>query len=358
MNGIIVFNSNPCNIGDYIQSLAASKFFSEVDYYINRENVSNFHGKEQTKVIMNAWWMWSKNWPPSIDIIPLYQSFHINPTAAKWILNINGVQHLRKYSPIGCRDIEMYNLLQEKGINSYFSGCLTLTLGKKGNYITTEKSNEIIICDPYYNINIKSLIWGKCNIISLILLYIKKRDFFHKIRNSFGYKHKMFNIKNKILKKVGFNLQLAYFYQSYTTLFTKELIEHAHYTAQWIKNRNKTHQELLEEADILVKRYAKAKLIITSRIHCALPSIGCETPVLFVMAKELISKNQTPVGGRLSGLSDFFHTITYTSSNKLVYNNSSFKTDRIGEDFKLKNKDTYLKYRDKLIEECTKFANS
>lgn len=130
-NSLIVFRSNPVNIGDWIQCLAASKFFPQIDTHIERENVSQYDG-EYTKAIMNAWWMWTDNWPPSEKIKPLYVSVHISPEASKWMLNDKGIKYLKKYEPIGCRDWNTLKMLKSNGIDAYFSGCLTLTLGKWG----------------------------------------------------------------------------------------------------------------------------------------------------------------------------------------------------------------------------------
>ena len=57
-----------------------------------------------------------------------------------------------------------------------------------------------------------------------------------------------------------------------------------------------------------------------SRIHCALPCLGIETPVLFVTSDNL-EKGRTRGTGRLSGIEDFFHIIRYTS-NELVVESS------------------------------------
>ena len=35
-------------------------------------------------------------------------------------------------------------------------------------------------------------------------------------------------------------------------------------------------------ADELLKKYAKAEMVVTSRIHCALPCTGMGTPVIYV----------------------------------------------------------------------------
>ena len=37
-----------------------------------------------------------------------------------------------------------------------------------------------------------------------------------------------------------------------------------------------------KEAEELLRRYAQAKLVITSRLHCALPCLAFDTPVIFV----------------------------------------------------------------------------
>jgi len=129
MNGVIVFKSDPCNIGDYMQSLAASKFFDKIDCYIERENVNTFYSDVPVRTIMNAWWMWSANWPPSDSIIPLFVSVHVSPEASKWMLDDRSIAYLKRHEPIGCRDLNTMKMMQNKGIDSYFSGCLTLTLG-------------------------------------------------------------------------------------------------------------------------------------------------------------------------------------------------------------------------------------
>ena len=46
-----------------------------------------------------------------------------------------------------------------------------------------------------------------------------------------------------------------------------------------------THNERFEEAENLLKKYATAKLVITTRIHCALPCLALGTPVILVVPK-------------------------------------------------------------------------
>lgn len=76
--GVIVYR-NTRNIGDDIQSYAASKLLPQVDYYIEREQLDTFRPKEDEPVnaIMNGWFMYNKlAWPVSPCINPLYISMH------------------------------------------------------------------------------------------------------------------------------------------------------------------------------------------------------------------------------------------------------------------------------------------
>ena len=278
------------------------------------------------------------------------------------MLDSKGKEYLKSFKPIGCRDKETLEILKRNNIEAYFSGCLTLTIGKMGGLITNKKTDEIIFCDSYYNISIKSILgidgWN-FSIWNLIITVIKERRFFRRIFYDFGYKHKMFNLKENRIKKICKYIQLAHFFNSYKTLFSKDLLRNAVYTTQWIEINNKSDKELLIDAEQLVRRYSKAKFIVTSRIHCALPSIGCETPVLFVTSEELESKDKTSVGGRLKGLSDFFNCISYSKNHKLVLcrNLKIKQTDNyIGSDFIFENKDIYKEYRDNLINICKKYV--
>ena len=62
-----------------------------------------------------------------------------------------------------------------------------------------------------------------------------------------------------------------------------------------------THQQRFDEAEKLLRRYAKAKLVITSRIHAALPCIALGTPVILVV------KNYDSL--RYQGLDDFLNHV-------------------------------------------------
>lgn len=87
-----------------------------------------------SKVVLlcNAWWMY-KN--PALDkydlplpnwIIPIYTSVHLKDKGI--IEDLAVVRHFKQYKPIGCRDMSTVSLLKSKGVDAYFSACLTTTL--------------------------------------------------------------------------------------------------------------------------------------------------------------------------------------------------------------------------------------
>ena len=137
------------NIGDYIQSIAVEKFYDSDYCLVNRENLDTFQCKEKVFTVMNGWFLHHpENWPPSSDINPLFVSFHITPNAEKRLLSIEGINYLKKFEPIGTRDLSTKQLLDKYDIKSYFSGCLTLTIG---NFVKKKKSNhQILFVDPYF----------------------------------------------------------------------------------------------------------------------------------------------------------------------------------------------------------------
>jgi hypothetical protein len=88
-----------------------------------------------------------ENWPPSDGIVPKIISFHIHPNSASRMLEPDGIAFLKKYSPIGCRDYWTKILLSKYGIPCFFSGCLTLTLGRK--YKGCVKDGKIYFVEPH-----------------------------------------------------------------------------------------------------------------------------------------------------------------------------------------------------------------
>jgi len=364
-NGLLICSGTGYykNIGDYIQSLAAEIFFDKIDVLVEREKLSSFTSKqEKTKVIMNGWFMWQpENFLPSNDIEPLFISFHIVPDIAKKLLTPENVEYLKKHSPIGCRDNGTKELLEKYGVPCYFSGCLTLILGEK--YKTEQKSGEILFVDPYYE-------WLK----------IEKRKIKFSVRLIFNAIATLFVNLNKVRrinKKFKCNsaigryekfdifhldkwLQAAVFYKVYSQKFDDDILFSANFVVHNIPQKYfKNETEKFDCAKKLMKRYAAAKLIITSRIHCALPALAIETPVIFVTSDVLESKSSIRSRGRFGGLSRLFRVMKYIN-NGLITEDEELRNinEKIGINTIIHNKKDYLPIKAQLLKKCEEFVSN
>lgn len=250
--GLLTYEENKrfFNVGDNIQSLAAKQYLPQVDQLINREKLVEYQG-EEVKLIMNGWFTHNiHNWVPSEQINPLFVSFHINNTAAPHMLSEKGIAYLKKHQPIGCRDQFSVETLKAKGIEAYFTGCLTLTLDTY-KVDDSERGDEIYIVDPLYSYPTYAKV-----------TYDYKR-FLRSIQN--GSIFKLGKQKKHIRKFIDANL-----------------LKSAIYVNQEPDANKFNDAQKFEMAEDLLKKYAKAKLVITSRIHCALPCLAMGTPVIFI----------------------------------------------------------------------------
>jgi hypothetical protein len=251
-----IISYSTSNVGDEIQSLAVKQIIDKVDYYIDREKLNEFRNNEPVKLIINGWYMANPdNWPPSEDIIPLFISFHIshNANTNKIFLSEKNITYFKKYEPIGCRDKQTKELLESHGVKAYFSGCATLTYKNKFK----ERNNKILCVDPLFNI--------------------------------FPYSYGKNIYKNLIPSSLHKDV---------------EYIEHKRY------DLTKSNAQRFHDAEELIAKFSQAKVVITSRIHAALPCLALGTPVIFLDVG-YTSKNQR---NRFNGLTD----------KMLVINDSSF----------------------------------
>ncbi|WP_227503261.1 polysaccharide pyruvyl transferase family protein [Raoultella ornithinolytica] len=188
-----------------------------------------------------------ENFPPSDDIIPLYVSIHINSTIVDRIFTPAAIEHFKKFSPIGCRDFYTRDLLISKGIDAYYSGCMTLTLGNK--YKRDKITNDVYFIDVMYDS------------MSLPELISQPLRFGKRLLNGRAFE---FNHRSKVLNQ----------------FFDKDLLDNAKFEKQIIPYMSA--EEGFTLADEFLKKLANAKLVVTSRIHTALPCLAMGTPVIFV----------------------------------------------------------------------------
>ena len=141
------------NLGDEIQSIAARQFLPSIDLLVDRDRPNHLppEAKDSYKIVFNGWHTHApENWPPSPDLDPLLVSVHITaemPSLNKsrlrpseTLLQGRNLEYFKAHAPVGARDLWTKRLFEDHGVESYFSGCMTLTLGtgaerRRGNYV-------------------------------------------------------------------------------------------------------------------------------------------------------------------------------------------------------------------------------
>lgn len=236
--GVLVNKGNK-NIGDDIQSYASSLFLPSIDYMVDRETIDTFisDNEEPVAVIMSAWWMHKKwNWPPSKYIYPKLISMHLtnfdvskkgSPIYDDFFKDIGG-EYLKAYGPVGARDLHTLDALQKLDIDSYFSGCVTLTLPKQ----KIQKPKKEYICLVDLDLEVEAKIKKQIEETTSLDIKVIKHDL---------------------------------------PLNRKEE------TATW----NYRKKEVVD----LLTIYQNAKCVITRRLHAALPCLAMEVPVFCIFFK-------------------------------------------------------------------------
>ncbi len=320
--GVIVYeggkfqDQNILNLGDYVQSTAAKQFLPQVDHYVTREGM-HLYNEESIKMIMNAWYMANpNNFPPSNKIVPLYVSMHLNSSIIDRIFRPEVIEHFKKNEPIGCRDNHTRDLLRAKGIDAYYSGCMTLTLGH--TYKREKVTDEVIFVDIMHDsLSMKQLVKQPLRLGKRIL----------------NGRIKELSVKRKVLNKY----------------FDEDVLNRAVYFDQMVPYINADVG--FKMADEYLKRLSSARFVVTSRIHTALPCLAMGTPVIFVNGGFKTKVDNC----RFDGLFDFFNRIDVDNSGNSS-TNFSFVGEKININTVLKNKDLHVPFAKDLIEKCQKFS--
>ncbi|GAB2945628.1 polysaccharide pyruvyl transferase family protein [Hafnia psychrotolerans] len=320
--GVIVYEGgkfkeqNLLNLGDYVQSTAAKQFLPEVNHHVTREGM-HLYNDESIKMIMNAWYMANpENFPPSNKITPLYVSVHLNSSIIDRIFRPEVIEHFKKHQPIGCRDNHTRDLLRAKGVDAYYSGCMTLTLGH--TYKRKNISDEVIFADIMHDsLSMKQLLKQPLRLGKRIL----------------NGRIKELSVKRDVLQKY----------------FDEDVLNRAVYIDQMVPYINADVG--FEMADKYLKRLSSARFVVTSRIHTALPCLAMGTPVIFVNGGFKTKVDNC----RFDGLFDFFNRIDVDSSGNSKCN-FSFSGEKINIRTVLKNKDLHVPFANDLIKKCQDFT--
>ena len=316
------------NIGDYVQSIAAKQFLSANHdrVYIDREHLNSYDGDE-VALIMNGWFLMTpKNFPPSKKIKPVLVSHHINISVHDHFSKSPEIIAFYKANePVGCRDYFTMDFLKSLGVDVYYTGCLTLTLGD--TFQTTERSDKVYFVDPRYKKH-----KGFVNKFKTALYGIQRFSTINAIRKKFK--------KDNKLKSWYKTIE---FYKSYSQIFTDEVLINAEYVKHFVPGKQfKNEDEIFEFGENLLRKYAQANFVVTARIHCALPSLSMGTPTIYVD----IPDDSDVSDCRLNGIKEYFHVVQNSRgilSTDLVKNGQ-----KIDWNTKIENKKDFLVIKEKI----------
>jgi hypothetical protein len=97
-------------------------------------------------------------------------------------------------------------------------------------------------------------------------------------------------------------------------------------------------------------------MVITSRIHCALPCLGLGTPMIFVINEIMRSSdNIFNAPNRFGGLINLFRVMEYNYSGLSTSDEVLSKIDHVHSSTSFDNKKDWIPYKDALIKMCTIF---
>jgi hypothetical protein len=258
--GLLVYEGDFYNnIGDDIQSTSAMRFLPRIDYLIPIDKLNTamrrVSSSPPVKVIMNGYFTCNPDsWPPPDWIQPLFVSFHLSDiafptypsaavstgkTAAEILLTGGNLEYFKRHEPIGCRDHATVERFKSAGVQAYFTGCLTLTLNSAWHRSREKIYLVDVDCDT-----------------------------------------------DTLLKSIPRHLR-------------PQVVAVSHDLSEPGKM---SYIERFSCAHELLMMYRSARLIVTSRLHCALPSLALGTNVLFL----------EPLGdrSRLGGLNELLNRIT------------------------------------------------
>ena len=243
---------NRGNVGDEIQAIVGIQFLPFIDFFLDRDLqiAPDTNGKHT--VFFNAWWGYKTHWPPPENIDPVMVSVHINAAFRRLISTTQkGVNFLKSKAPVGARDVVTRDFLEANDVQSFLSACMTLFLKIKEPKPIEQRENTIYIIDV------------ADELLRLLPEWVVKKAKY--ISHSFTYGKR-------------------------PTLIT---------------------QERFVDAYNLLERYSQAKLVITRRIHAALPCVAMGTPVIFFNTPKLPGGGGSKVkpSARVVGITNLFHTV-------------------------------------------------
>lgn len=227
------------NIGDDIQALAAMQYLPPDVTFVDRDNLAGFRDTRPHRLILNGWFThYPKRWPPAPSFRPLVTSIHFASDDLYGAASVAWLREQARIRPIGARDSGTATRMNALGIDAFHSGCLTMTLRASS---TPARTGDPCVVDL-------------------------PPEAAELMRRRVGNIQRPTNRISRPQK-----------------LFL-------------------TQPRRLRNAAALLHTYASSRLVVTRRLHAALPAMALGTPVLFV--------TDDPAKGRFSGLIEHMHAVS------------------------------------------------
>lgn len=218
------------NFGDLYQPFAIEELLIEIGVpvseltWIHRDELNTYKG-EHLIVLIHGWFNEKTQLIMSPHITPIYIGFHLQKSSHRDIVQSGVTEEMKKLGTIGCRDRQTAEFLKSVNVNAYFSSCLTLTFKRR-----------------------------------------QKRP-----RNGTTF---IVDIKKRWLQKVPVSVRAKAKFVS-QNYFYKQSFKTEDFETEFHDFELKARQQL--------KRFRnEAILIITSRVHVALPCTAMGIPVIFL----------------------------------------------------------------------------
>ncbi len=297
------------NLGDEIQSIAARQYLPRVDVLVERDRLHWYLKAPSTFIIFNGWFEIEPYWPAPDGLHPLFVAFFAE--RPDLLIRKEYADYYRRNAPIGARSVATVKAFEEIGVDAYFSGCLTLTLPRSNH----EREDRI------YAVDVDPVLYEK-----VVPEHIRKRavHLSHELPggNEGRFTRLQYWSENRLVRGVNKGMDRLGAWKIGPP------------DGAWDSIRRLSFSMRMRRAQELLDQYGRAKLVITSRLHCALPCLALGTPVLLVRP----NAHRDP---RFAGLVELVRA-----------SDGSGRTAPLNWDNPEPNSDAYLQYADALRKRC------
>lgn len=316
------------NLGDDIQAWPAWKFWGGVDAVVERDTFEWWYppgfrpGREQrVAVIANGWYTHNPDrWFPPPNLVPLFISVHVAPEVASRLLRPEVVEYLSQFE-IGARDLQTLELLESFGLKAYFSGCLTLTVSHWLPRTNPPEQFRPLIID----------------MDSEALPFVPEEI----LEQATSLTQELSHGAEALIRARG---RIA---RTSVGIAVKKLVPRPLIDKAWLQILGslvpKKPMGRLVLAEKRLEAFASASLILTSRLHVALPAASLGVPVILVHPK----LREDP---RFRGLSDLVNSYSTEEFRDIGQN---LPYDKMSNP----NMDKLQYLRQKLLERLHAFRN-